>query len=285
MKSKDDSDLGGYHLGLDTRHGAERDRAAGGGQTGTPLRALIWLAAMQQPDGSFPQNSWIDGTAYWSGFQLDEIAVPILLAWHLRREGVTLGLFDPCIMILRAVAYLILHGPVTAQERWEENSGYSPSTLATVIAGLVCAAEFAKNHDEPGTADFILDYADWLAAHLEEWTVTTQGELVKGYRRHYIRINPTDPQAPDPHPDPNTTMLQVANGTGLHPARNVVGGDFLHLVRFGIRDARTIPSCATRSKSSIACSNAICRKGRAGAATITMAMDRRPTAAPTTGRA
>jgi len=32
-------------------------------------------------------------------------------------------------------------------------------------------------------------------------------------------------------------MIQLANGGGLHLARNVVGGDFLHLVRFGIRDA------------------------------------------------
>ena len=67
--------------------------------------------------------------------------------------------------------------------------------------------------------------------------VTTKGDLVQGFPRHYIRINPTDPEAPDPHPDPNTTMIQLANGGGLHAARNVVGGDFLHLVRFGIRDA------------------------------------------------
>ena len=86
--------------------------------------------------------------------------------------------------------FLIRHGPVTAQDRWEENSGYSPSTLATVIAGLVCAAEFAKQNHETSTADFILEYADWLAAHVEEWTVTTCGELVEGFRRHYIRINP-----------------------------------------------------------------------------------------------
>jgi glucoamylase len=67
--------------------------------------------------------------------------------------------------------------------------------------------------------------------------VTTQGELVEGLPCHYIRINTTDPSAPDPHADPNTTMIQLANGGGLHAARNVVGGDFLHLVRFGIRDA------------------------------------------------
>jgi glucoamylase len=234
---KGDNDVGGYHL-VWTRDLVQSATALlAAGQTGTPLRALIWLAAMQKPDGSFPQNSWIDGTAYWSGFQLDEIAAPILLAWRLHSEGVTVGLFDPCVMILRAVRYLILHGPVTAQERWEENAGYSPSTLATVIASLVCAAEFARNHDKGGTADFILTYADWLAAHLEEWTVTTQGDLIAGYRRHYIRINPTDAQSPDPHADPNTTLIQLANGAGLHPARSVVGGDFLHLVRFGIRAA------------------------------------------------
>jgi glucoamylase len=141
------------------------------------------------------------------------------------------------VMVFRAAAYLIRQGPVTAQERWEENAGYSPSTLATVIASLVCAAEFSKQYADTSTADFILEYADWLAAHVEEWTVTTCGESVQGVRRHYIRINPTDPQAPDPHADPNTTMLAVANGGGLHPARNIVGGDFLHLVRLGIRAA------------------------------------------------
>ena len=236
-ETKDDSDLGGYHL-VWTRDLVQSATALlAAGQTGTPLRALIWLAAIQGPDGRFPQNSWINGTAYWSGVQLDEIAAPILLAWRLRREGVSLGLFDPCVMIFRAAAYLIRQGPVTAQERWEENAGYSPSTLATVIAGLVCAAEFARERGEPDTAEFILAYADWMASHVEEWTVTTGGELVAGIPRHYIRINPTDPDAPDPHADPNTTMLAVANGGGLHPARNIVGGDFLHLVRLGIRAA------------------------------------------------
>jgi glucoamylase len=236
-ETKGDEDLGGYHL-VWTRDLAQSAAALlASGQTGTPLRALIWLAAIQRADGRFPQNSWINGYAYWCGVQLDEIAAPILLAWRLHREGVTLGRFNSCVMILRAAAYLIRQGPVTAQERWEENAGYSPSTLATVIAGLVCAAEFAKQHSETATADFILQYADWLAAHIEEWTVTTAGEMVEGFRRHYIRINPTDPDAPDPHADPNTTVLTVANGGGLQPARNVVGGDFLHLVRLGIRAA------------------------------------------------
>jgi glucoamylase len=231
---KGDNELGGYHL-VWTRDLVQSATALlATGQTGTPQRALLWLAVIQRPDGSFPQNSWINGRMYWPGLQLDEIAAPMLLAWRLRRAGVTLGQCDVCPVINHAAAYLILHGPVTAQERWEENAGYSPSTLAAVIAGLVCAADFAC---EPANKDFLLTYADWLAAHLEEWTVTTSGDLVAGFPKHYIRINGTDPKAPDPHADPNTTMIEIANGGGLHPARRIVGGDFLQLVRFGIRAA------------------------------------------------
>ena len=236
-ETKGDNDLGGYHL-VWTRDLVQSATALlASGQTATPLRALIWLAALQRPDGSFPQNSWIDGSAYWSGLQLDEVAAPILLAWRLHQHSTTREHFDPHVMITRAAAYLILQGPVTSQERWEENAGYSPSTLATVIAGLVCAAECGKESGQAQLADFILAYADWLAGHLEEWTVTTRGELVEGFPRHYIRINPTDADAPDPHADPNTTIIPIANGGGFHPARNVVGGDFLHLVRLGIRGA------------------------------------------------
>jgi len=234
-ETKGDQDLGGYHL-VWTRDLVKSAAALlATGQLSTPLRALIWLAAIQRPDGSFPQNSWIDGTAYWSGLQLDQVAAPILLAWRLHKHD-GLGLFNPRVLIVRAAAQLMLQGPVTSQDRWEENAGYSPSTLATVIAALACTAEWAKEYGRTDITDFVFAYADWLAAHVEDWTVTTEGELVGGIRRHYIRITPADPNAPDPHADPNTTMIQIANGGGLHPARNIVSGDFLHLVRFGIRD-------------------------------------------------
>ncbi|MGH7973867.1 MAG: glycoside hydrolase family 15 protein, partial [Limisphaerales bacterium] len=206
------------------------------GQTATPLRSLIWLACVQAQDGAVPQNSWISGDAYWRGKQLDEVAAPILLAWRLKRAN-ALGLFDPWTLILRATGYLLLHGPVTGQERWEENSGYSPSTLAWIIAGLVCASEFAREAEGDGRAQFILDYADWLSDHLEQWTVAQRGELVPGKPRHYVRINPADPDKPNGFTEPDSTMIQLANGGGLHPARNVVSTEFLDLVRLGVRDA------------------------------------------------
>ena len=233
-ETKGDEELGGYHL-VWTRDMVQSATALlATGQTATPLRALIWMACIQHGDGSFPQNSFIDGRAYWEGLQLDEIAAPILLAWRLRRAE-ALAHFDPWTMTALAARYLMLQGPVTAQERWEEQSGYSPSTLATIIAALVCAAEFARDRGESGTADFVLAYADWLEAHLEDWLVTTRGELLAGKPRHFIRITPADPETPDPHPDVDALDLELKNGVGSKPARNVVGGDFLHLVRLGLR--------------------------------------------------
>ena len=146
-ETKGDADLGGYHLVWTRDLVKSASALLAGGQTSTPLRSLIWLACIQSPDGAVPQNSWIDGEAYWSGKQLDEVAAPILLAWRLQRAG-ALGLFNPWTLVTRAARYLVLHGPVTGQERWEENSGYSPSTLAAVIAALVCAAEFAGAREE-----------------------------------------------------------------------------------------------------------------------------------------
>jgi glucoamylase len=235
-ETKDDSDRGGYHL-VWTRDMVQTATALlACGRTESPLRALIWLACVQEADGSLPQNSSITGKPYWKGIQLDEVAVPILLAWRLQQAS-ALRQFDPWTLVSRAAAYLMLHGPVTAQERWEENAGYSPSTLAAIIAGLACAAEIARDRKEKATADFLLAYADWLSSHLEAWTVTDRGELLPGKPRHYVRITPAIPQQADGTADPNTAIIQIANGGGQHHARNIVGGDFLQLVRLGVRAA------------------------------------------------
>jgi len=235
---KGDEDLGGYHLvwTRDLVHCALGLLASG--NTDLPLRALIYLACAQRPDGGFYQNFWIDGEPYQDGVQLDEVAFPILLAWRLS-EADALRDFDPYPLVMRAAAWLVRQGPVTPQERWEENSGYSPSTLAVSIAALTCAADFAADRGDPDTAQFFQEYADFLECHVDGWTVTTAGVLVPGISRHFIRIHPVVPGDPEPDEDPDHGFLQVRNrppGEPFEfPAKDVVDAGFLELVRYGIR--------------------------------------------------
>jgi glucoamylase len=237
----DEDGLGGYHL-VWTRDLCQSAIALlTTGDLETPLRALIYLAAAQRPDGGFNQNFWIDGEPYWQGIQLDEVSFPVLLAWRLKEFG-ALQDFDPYPMVLKAARYLIEQGPVTPQERWEENSGYSPSTLAANIAALICAADFARLRGDADSSRFLEEYADFLEARVERWTVTTQGSLVPGIARHFIRINPIDPQNPRPVEDPNRGTVAIRNrppGEPFEfPAKDIVDAGFLELVRYGIRKPR-----------------------------------------------
>ena len=239
--AKGDEDLGGYHLvwTRDMVNSATGLMACGDMET--PRRALVYLACAQRPDGCFPQNFWLDGTPYWTGLQLDEVAFPIILAWRLWKAR-ALGEFNPYPMVRSGAGFLIRQGPMTQQDRWEENSGYSPSTLAATIAALVCAADFARFHGEAEGANFLEAYADFLESHIEAWTVTTQGSLVSGISRHYIRIHPTDMSDPAPDEDPNGGLLSVRNrrpgSQQEFPAKDMVDAGFLELVRYGIRKPR-----------------------------------------------
>lgn len=237
-EAKGDEDMGGYHLvwTRDMVNSATGLLAAG--NTETPLRALVYLAVSQQEDGGFAQNFWIDGRPHWQGIQLDEVAFPILLAWRLHREN-ALRDFDPYAMVMRAARHLIRRGPVTQQERWEEASGYSPSTLASNVAALCCAAGFAREHGDETTGQFLEEYADFLECHIDRWTVTTQGTLLSEVPRHYIRIHPADVRDPRPDEDPNRGMLAIANrlpgSQWLFAAKEIVDAGFLELVRYGLR--------------------------------------------------
>ncbi len=236
---KGDEDLGGYHL-VWTRDAVQSATALlASGRKETARRALVYLACSQATDGSFPQNFWIDGTPYWHGIQLDEVAFPIMLAWRLwKADG--LADFDPYHMVLAAARFLVRHSPGTQQERWEESSGYSPSTLAAVIAALICAADFARSRQQESTAVFLEEYADFLESHVERWTVTTEGSLIPGISRHYIRIHPSPCDGGIPDEDPNTGSLLIPNrppGTQfIFPAKDIVDAGFLELVRYGIRN-------------------------------------------------
>ena len=138
------------------------------GRSCTSPSASSRMAAFHRTSGSMVS---LDG-----GIQLDEVAFPILLAFRLRRENALLD-FDPYPMVRGAASYLVNHGPATQQERWEECAGYSPSTLASNIAALICAACFCRERGEEATATFLEEYADFLESHLEEWTTTTEGSL------------------------------------------------------------------------------------------------------------
>ena len=236
---KSDDELGGYHL-VWTRDMVKCVTALlAVGDFSTPLRALIYLAVSQREDGGFYQNFWIDGRPHWTGIQLDEVAFPVLLAWRLWKLG-ALGNFDPYPMVRRACGFVIREGPITAQDRWEEASGYSPSTLAAHIAALICAAEFFSDRGDEGTAEFVREYADFLESHIERWTVTTEGTLVPGFRRHYIRINPGNiGQCMDEDPNCGTLVLsnQRPGDRFEFPANAIVDAGFLELVRYGVRDA------------------------------------------------
>ena len=231
---------GGYHLvwTRDLVHTATGLLAAGNREA--PLRALIYLASRQQGDGGFPQNFWVDGGAYWKGVQLDEVAQPILLAARLDRAR-ALQQFDPYPLVLRAARYLIERGPATPEDRWEEVSGYSPSTLAAQIAALTCAAGFARARGHAGTSRFIQEYADFLECHVDPWTITEHGTLDPEIPRHYVRIRPIDPNDPAPNESADFGTIRLPNlppgTTSTFPTVEIVSGDFLELVREGIRAA------------------------------------------------
>ncbi|WP_430453328.1 glycoside hydrolase family 15 protein [Rhodopirellula europaea] len=235
---KSDKEFGGYHLvwPRDCVNSVTGLMAAG--ELATPFRALLYLAAIQKHNGGFPQNCWIDGRPHWTGIQLDEVAYPILLAWKLKQAD-ALQNYDPYPMVRSAATYLVREGPATPQDRWEENSGYSPSTLAVHIAALVCAAEWSSQRGEPSLADCFLRYADFLEQHIERWTVTERGRLLEGVERHYIRILPTDPSSDIRPDDPDTAEVELIgqpeDAPAKYPARDIVDAGFLELVRYGVR--------------------------------------------------
>jgi len=193
------------------------------GDTATASKSLDWLlTTMQQPDGHFVQNAFVDGTPYWTGIQMDETALPIVLAWKLGRTDAATYIKH----IKPAADYIVKNGPVTGQERWEENSGYSPGTIAAEIAGLVCAADIARvNGDTTSEANYLAT-ADYWQNKVESWTFTTSGSIGDG--KYFERI--------DDNGNPNDGhLLQIRNGGGVYDERSIVDSSFLELVRLGVK--------------------------------------------------
>ncbi|MEP7076523.1 MAG: glycoside hydrolase family 15 protein [Acidobacteriota bacterium] len=215
---------GGYHLvwardlyEVFTAYMALGDKAAAN-------RALDFLFNIQQkPDGSFPQNSWLDGRNGWGGLQMDEVGYPLIMAWQLVR-------FDKQTYekhVKPAADFIVKNGPTTPQERWEEKGGYSPSTIAAEIAGLVCAADIAKRNGDQASADLYLKTADEWQANIEKWTATTNGPYGDGH--YYLRLTQGHPDAGE--------KIELNNGAGTFKENEIVDAGFLELVRLGIKPA------------------------------------------------
>ena len=191
------------------------------GDRETPKASLRYIdEVLQEPNGYVPQNAWVSGPAHWKGLQLDQVAAAILLAWRLDatdRYG---------SLVAGAARFLAEHGPSTPQERWEENGGYSPASLAAEVAALVCAADLARRAGAADDAAAFLATADAWRAGIDGWTLCERGPA-EPRGRYYLRIAPSgEPDRPE--------LLRLANGGPLIDQRRVVDPSFLELVRLGL---------------------------------------------------
>jgi glucoamylase len=239
--NKGDEDLGGYHLVW------PRDlvETAGGflaaGAVGDAVRVLHYLEATQEPDGRWPQNMWLDGRPYWNGLQMDEAAFPILLVDLLRREsaGALGDLKRWWTMVHRAAAFIACNGPVTQQDRWEEDAGYSPFTLAVEVAGLLAAADLGEMVGESRTASYLRELADVWNENIERWTYSTNGDLARqiGVEGYYVRIAPQETDCAASPTDGFVPIKNRAPGENVERASHIISPDAFALVRFGLRAA------------------------------------------------
>ena len=178
----------------------------------------------QQPDGSFPRNSLINGAVApdtFGLFEIDEDAYPLLMAW----EGGFAGDVPFYRSHIRPDAdFIVDHGPAYGVERWEEHPGYSPSTIAAEIAGLVAAAQLARAAGDPARAALYLATADDYQRNVKNWTVTSTGPYGG---RYFIRLSVSG--------NPNTAQTyDLGNGSLSNvDQRAVIDAGFLELTRLG----------------------------------------------------
>ena len=202
---------------------------------------LDYLAATQQADGHWLQNQWLGGKPFWQGIQLDETAFPVLLASALAERD-ALGALQVTAMVRRALAFIAREGPVTGQDRWEEDAGVNTFTVAVVIAALVEGSRFLGAPE----AECALMLADAWNARLEDWTWAADTALARELQvpGYYMRAAPKDVLL---HEGAKEDAVLVKNrGMDVEPAADEqLAIDCLQLVRYGLRapdDARMVSS-------------------------------------------
>ncbi len=238
--NKGDEDLGGYHLVWPRDLVENAGGLLAAGAHDDALRVLHYLEATQEADGHWAQNMWLDGRPYWNGLQMDETAFPILLVDLLRREA------PRCFqenkrwwpMVRKAASFIVINGPVTQQDRWEEDGGYSPFTMAAEIAALLIAAELAESMGQTDPAEFLRHMADSWNFNIERRTYAVNTDLARqvGVEGYYVRITP--PPTGDGAASPLQGFVPIKNralGSSSVRAVEIVSPDALALVRFGLR--------------------------------------------------
>ncbi len=225
-------DPGGYHL-VWPRDAVEAGFAFLACKQHVEARTMLaYLIAMQQPDGRWLQNNFSDGRPFWTGIQLDEVALPVVLAAKLDELGELGEMRDEAVhMARRALAYVARTGPFSPQDRWEENAGANPFTLSTMIAALVAGVEhgFLDEADAAGA----LSLADDWNARIEEWTYADATDLDRKHDidGHYVRITPPCQTA-----ERGRVKLKNRGGESMR-THDLLGMEFLYLVRMGLRAA------------------------------------------------
>ena len=224
---------GGYHL-VWSRDLVESAGALLALGAATEARhVLTYLISTQQADGHWLQNQWLGGKPFWQGVQLDETGFPVLLASALR-EAQMLENVAVTDMTTRALHFIVHEGPVTGQDRWEEDGGVNLFTLAVAIAALVEGAGFLGGK----AGDCALMLADYWNARLEEWTFAHDTDLARRFQvaGHYVRIIPEDILVQDGAQKEWVLIKNRAHDPHLS-AGEQVANDFLQLVRYGLRSA------------------------------------------------
>ncbi|HXY77877.1 MAG TPA: glucan 1,4-alpha-glucosidase [Candidatus Acidoferrales bacterium] len=239
--NKGDEDLGGYHLVWPRDLVENAGALLAAGAVTDAVRVLRYLEATQEADGNWAQNLWLDGRPYWTGVQMDETAFPILLLDLMRREAPdALGKLDRWWpMVRNAASFILRNGPVTMQDRWEEDAGYSPFTLAAEISALLAAADIADLTGHSEQAQTMRDTADAWNDNIERWTYASGTDLAQqlGVPGYYVRIAPPDT---DGAASPTQGFVPIKNrppGQDGERAYHIISPDALALVRFGLRAA------------------------------------------------
>ncbi len=237
--SKGDDDLGGYHLVWPRDLAEAAGALLAAGSTDDMCRVLQYLQQTQAADGHWPQNMWLDGTPYWPGIQMDETAFPILLVDLAFRNGALttdeLARYWP--LVRRAACYVMVNGPVTQEDRWEEDAGFSPFTLAVEISALLAAASLAERFQEPLLKKYLQETADYWHSSLDRWTYVTSTDLAQrtGVPGYYVRIAPQDVcDAASPAGGFVSIKNRPPSDTE-EPAKDIISPDAFALVRFGLR--------------------------------------------------